>query len=94
MTAEELAEASGTTKSSISRIENEEQTPSFDMLERLAAGLGVQVYQLIAQAEGVRLPVSRASPEEAELLKSVRAMEPDARAHYMAIARSLAIKNT
>ena len=92
MTQDDLAERAGTTKSSVSRIENEEQVPSLDMLERLAAALGVKVYQVMARAEGSELPVSKASKEERELLRELKAMEPDVREHYLAIARGLAKK--
>jgi transcriptional regulator with XRE-family HTH domain len=89
VTQEELAERAGTTKSSVSRIENEEQAPSLDMLDRLAAALGVKVYQIMARAEGADLPVAKASREERELLREIKAMEPDVRGHYLAIARTL-----
>lgn len=92
ITQDDLAERAGTTKSSVSRIENEEQVPSLDMLERLAAALGVKVYQVMARAEGAALPVARASEDERELLRELKAMDQDVREHYLAIARGLAKK--
>lgn len=92
LTAEDLAERAGTTKSTVSRIENELQAPSFDMLERLAAGLEIKVYQLIARAENVTLPTAKAAPAEQNLLRDLRAMEPDLRDQYAALARRLAKK--
>jgi transcriptional regulator with XRE-family HTH domain len=92
VTQEELAERAGTTKSSVSRIENEEQAPSLDMLDRLAAALGVKVYQIMARAEGTALPVAKASREERELLREIKAMEPDVRDHYLAIAKTISRK--
>lgn len=92
ITQDDLAEHAGTTKSSVSRIENDEQVPSLDMLERLAAALKVKVYQVMARAEGTALPVAKASKEERELLRELRKMEPGVREHYLAIARGLAKK--
>jgi len=92
ITQDDLAERAGTTKSSVSRIENDEQAPSLDMLERLAAALKVKVYQIMARAEGTALPVAKASKEERELLRELKAMEPDVREHYLAIARGLTKK--
>lgn len=92
ITQDDLAERAGTTKSSISRIENDGQMPSLDMLERLAAGLDLKVYQVMARAEGTALPVDKASKEERELLRKLKAMEADVREHYLAIARGLAKK--
>ena len=92
LTIDVLADRAGTTKSSISRIENEEQTPSLDMLERVAAALEVKLYQLMARAEDVALPIAKAAPAERELLRDLRAMEPDMREHYAALARRLAKK--
>ena len=92
ITQDDLAEHAGTTKSSVSRIENDEQVPSLDMLERLAAALEVKVYQIVARAEGAALPVAKASREERELLRELKAMEPDVREHYLAIASGLTKK--
>jgi len=38
----------------------------------------------------VSLPVAKAAPLEKELLRELRAMEPDVREHYVALARGLA----
>lgn len=92
LTLDDLAEKAGTTKSSVSRIESGDQAPSLDMLERLAAALGVMVYQIFARAEGAKLPVGKATPEERALLNEIKAMEPEVREHYMAIARGLVKK--
>lgn len=94
LTLEELAYRADTTKSSVSRIENDDQSPSLDMLERLAAALGVKVYQVMAAAEDEALPISAASPEENALVGQYRAMEPESRYHLEAIAAALAIPQT
>lgn len=84
-----LADLAGTTKPSISRIETGEQVPSMDMLERIAAALGVRIYQIMAAAEGVTLPVAHASKEEMKMLNAYRVMEPEAQYHLTAVADAL-----
>ncbi len=90
LTQDDLADRAGTTKPSISRIENSEQIPSIDMLERVAAALNVKVYQLCALAEGVRLPIAKATQEEMRIIDHYRVMEPDAKYHLTAVATALA----
>lgn len=90
LTDDQLADKAGTSKASISRIENNKQTPSLDMLERIAAALDVKVYQIFARAEGITLPIAKAAPVERDLIREFRAMEPTVQDHYLAIARGLA----
>lgn len=90
LTQDDLADRAGTTKPSISRIENGEQIPSIDMLERVAAALNVKVYQLCALAEGVRLPIAKATQEEMQIINRYRVMESEAQYHLTAVALALA----
>jgi len=48
MTQEELSETSGVGRVTISRIENGEQSPQYNTLEKLAEALGVEVSQFIS----------------------------------------------
>ena len=45
-TLEEASKRTGLAKSSISKIENEQVSPSFDVVQKLAAGLGIDIPQL------------------------------------------------
>ena len=51
-TLEEAGKRTGLAKSTLSKIENEQVSPSFDVVQKLAAGLGIDVPQLfVASAE-------------------------------------------
>ncbi|MGF1561091.1 MAG: helix-turn-helix domain-containing protein [Geminicoccaceae bacterium] len=45
-TLEEVSRRTGLARSTLSKIENEQMSPSFDAVQRLAAGLGIDVPQL------------------------------------------------
>lgn len=79
LTQDELADACGISKPSISRIEAEKQWPSRESLERIAQELDVCVYQLFAIAEGVTLPMANETAETIELRHAMQVMEPEAR---------------
>lgn len=53
---EELAFRCNTTGATISRIEQGKAQPSLAMLKALAHGFGVEMFQLVAQAEGITKP--------------------------------------
>ncbi len=91
---DELADRIGITKSSLSRMENDNQWPRPDTLEALAAALEIKVYQLFALADAEPLPTAPPSwvREEQDIVQAYRAMEPDARKQYRELARILAEK--
>ncbi|MCB5187392.1 helix-turn-helix domain-containing protein [Methylobacillus caricis] len=89
---DELADKAGTTKSNLSRIENNSQWPRPELLEKIAAALDMKVYQIFALAESVSLPTAPSpySKDEETLVKAYKAMEPDAQAHYLGLAHMIA----
>jgi len=91
---DELAERIGITKSSLSRMENNNQWPRPETLEALAAALEMKIYQLFALADAEPLPTAPPSwvREEQDIIHAYRAMEPDARKQYRELARILADK--
>jgi transcriptional regulator with XRE-family HTH domain len=91
---DDLAERIGITKSSLSRMENDNQWPRPDTLEALAAALEIKVYQLFALADAEPLPTTPSSwvQEEQDIVQAYRAMEPEARKQYRELARILADK--
>ncbi len=60
---EELAFRCNTTGATISRIEQGKAQPSFTMLKALAHGFGVEMFQLVANAEGITSPQVRQSED-------------------------------
>lgn len=48
MTLKQASEASGVAKSTISKIENDQLSPTFDVLQRLALGLGLEIAELLS----------------------------------------------
>jgi transcriptional regulator with XRE-family HTH domain len=91
---DDLSERIGITKSSLSRMENNNQWPRPDTLEALAAALDIKVYQLFALADAEPLPTAPPSwvQDEQDIVHAYRAMEPDARKQYRELARILADK--
>jgi transcriptional regulator with XRE-family HTH domain len=91
---DQLAERIGITKSSLSRMEHDNQWPRPETLEALATALGVKIYQLFALAYAEPLPTAPPSwvREEQDIVQAYRAMEPDARKQYRELARILADK--
>ncbi|MDO9226546.1 MAG: helix-turn-helix transcriptional regulator [Pseudomonadota bacterium] len=91
---DELAERTGITKSSLSRMENNSQWPRPETLEALTAALEIKVYQLFALADAEPLPTAppTLAREEQDIVHAYRAMEPDARKQYRELARILAGK--
>jgi len=91
---DELADKTGTTKSNLSRIEKDKQWPRPELLEAIAAALGLKVYQIFAAAEGIELPIApqKLPRGEDEMLNAYRGMDNNARLHFKAIALMLAAK--
>lgn len=85
---DELADKTGTTKSNLSRIENNDQWPRPELLDTISQALGVKVYQLFAIAESVKLPVDpvQLNREENQLISAYKAMEPDQQKAYLDMA--------
>ncbi|MDJ0880168.1 MAG: XRE family transcriptional regulator [Gammaproteobacteria bacterium] len=50
-TLDEAGKRTGLAKSTLSKIENEQVSPSFDVVQRLAAGLGIDVPQLFVSSQ-------------------------------------------
>jgi transcriptional regulator with XRE-family HTH domain len=91
---DDLADRTGITKSSLSRMENDSQWPRPDTLEALTAALDIKIYQLFALAGAEQLPTAPPlwAREEEDIVHAYRAMEPDARKQYRELARILADK--
>lgn len=91
---DELAERVGITKSSLSRMEHDNQWPRPETLEAVANALDIKIYQLFALADAELLPTAPSSwvRDEQEIVHAYRAMEPDARKQYRELARILADK--
>jgi len=91
-TQDELAYRANITAANISRIETGKHGPSTQLLNSLAKAFGMKSYQLVALAEGERLPV--APPEydlsEQALLQHFRAMTAKERDLFMAMGERLA----
>ncbi len=49
-TLEEVSARTGLARSTLSKIENEQMSPTFDAMQKLAAGLGIEIPQLFASA--------------------------------------------
>jgi transcriptional regulator with XRE-family HTH domain len=50
-TLEEVSRRTGLARSTLSKIENEQMSPTFDAVQKLAAGLGIDIPQLFVPAE-------------------------------------------
>ncbi len=53
-TLEEVSRRTGLARSTLSKIENDQMSPTFDAVKKLAAGLGIDVPQLFVPAEDGR----------------------------------------
>ncbi len=53
-TLEEAAKRAGLARSTLSKIENEQMSPTFDAVQKLARGLGISVPQLFTPSSGDR----------------------------------------
>lgn len=89
-TQDELAYLAKITAANISRIETGKHGPSTQLLESLAYVFGMKMYQLIALAEGEKLPVAvpEYNHEEARLLECFRAMPKEERKLFQAMGES------
>lgn len=59
-TLEEAARRAGLARSTLSKIENEQMSPTFDAVQKLARGLGIDVPQLFTPSIGDRVSGRRA----------------------------------
>lgn len=92
-TQDELAYRAKITAANISRIETGKHGPSTQLLESLAYVFGMKMYQLVALAEGEKLP---AAPQEYDfseqaLLQNFRSMMPKEQELLMAMGERLAM---
>lgn len=85
LTQEELALELDTAASTVSRIENDERTPSLDMLVRLAQSLQVSVGDLFAHVPAA--PANPAAPGTAPLALETGGDDDDTalRRYYLAL---------
>jgi transcriptional regulator with XRE-family HTH domain len=65
-TLEEAARRAGLARSTLSKIENEQMSPTFDAVQKLARGLGIDVPQLFTPAVGDRVSGRRAITRRGE----------------------------
>lgn len=65
-TLEEAARRAGLARSTLSKIENEQMSPTFDAVQKLARGLGIDVPQLFTPSSGDRVSGRRAVTRAAE----------------------------
>lgn len=91
-TQDELAYRAKITAANISRIETGKHGPSTQLLEALAYVFGMKMYQLVALAEGEKLPMAEPIYDfsEQSLLQYFRAMTPKERELFMAMGERLA----
>lgn len=59
-TLEQAAKHAGLARSTLSKIENEQMSPTFDAVQKLARGLGISVPQLFTPSRGERVLARRA----------------------------------
>jgi transcriptional regulator with XRE-family HTH domain len=89
LSQEELAHRCGTTAANISRIETGKHNASATLIRKLATEFSLDLYQLVALAEGVENPApppSISSPDERQVLDCYRAMTSDRKALLKAVA--------
>lgn len=91
-TQDELAYRAKITAANISRIETGKHGPSTHLLESLACVFGMKMYQLVALAEGEKLPAAPPEYDFAEqaLLQNFRSMTPKEQELFIAIGERLA----
>ena len=65
-TLDEASRRSGLAKSTLSKIENEQVSPSFDVVQKLAAGLGIDIPQLFVSSQEPLVSGRRAMTREGE----------------------------
>lgn len=75
MTLEQLAHEVGTDTGNLSRLERGTQGYTEELLRKIAAGLGVKLYQLYATAEGVDLSAGYEVENPAEIKEALRIKE-------------------
>jgi transcriptional regulator with XRE-family HTH domain len=91
-TQDELAYRAKTTAANISRIENGIHSPGTQLLETIAYVFGMKMYQIVALAEGEKLPVAALEHNfvEQALLQNFRAMTPKEQALFIATSECFA----
>lgn len=91
-TQDELAYRAKITAANISRIETGKHGPSTQLLESLACVFGMKMYQLVALAEGEKLPVAAAEYNftEQALLQNFRSMTLKEQELFIAMGERLA----
>lgn len=90
LTQDELADLVGTTAANISRIENGKHGASGDLLNSISYIFGFKVYEIIAMAEGVKLPESedRFSSDEIKIIQKYRTMNSEQKTLFLDIAQT------
>lgn len=88
---DELAYRAETTAASISRIENNKQDATSELIGKIAAAFEMHAYQLIALAEGVEPEGlrKREDPEEYRLVEGFRKLDKHKRAALLQLSEWL-----
>lgn len=89
---DELAYRAETTAASISRIENNKQDATADLIGKIAAAFEMHAYQLIALAEGLE-PEGHRKPDDTEefrLVEGFRKLDKHKRAALLQLSEWLA----
>lgn len=91
--AAEVCRLTGIKPASMSKYISDKTEPSYTTLKTIADTIGVKACEIIARAEGIALKIDQeASPQESEIVRCYRAMEPDAKGIYTALAQKLTSK--
>lgn len=85
----DLARLLGVARGTINNYEAGTNAPSLAALERIAAALGVKVYQLVAKAEGYEPIIRVETQEEADTRKVMESLDAQQRYKLAAIAAIL-----
>lgn len=91
-TQDELAYRAKITAANISRIETGKHGPSTQLLDSLACVFGMRMYQLVALAEGEKLPIAPLEYDFTEqlLLQNFRSMTHKEQELFIAMGERLA----
>jgi transcriptional regulator with XRE-family HTH domain len=65
-TLEQAAQQAGLARSTLSKIENEQMSPTFDAVKKLATGLGISVPQLFTAPKGDQIMARMATTKDGE----------------------------
>lgn len=89
MKQSDLAEMVGVRNSSISNYENGTSTPDIDTLIKICGVFGYDFREILGEAYGTNVPGTDFSikPSEISILKDIRSLDDEGRAHIIAVIR-------